>query len=177
MKLVSDHLRSLNIEKSPKDCRTKWHNLVKSYRLLKFTKRDPGKHIRFHYFVEMDEVLGSTKIPPRKKYEEIQNEDDDVIEIEDNSNEANRKRFRTDVDHEEVPENAPTDDKMTEEINYKEEYYKKKIEEIDKKKDFREKILKIEMEKLELERAKLRLATEKFLYKRQCRDASINLQF
>lgn len=174
--MVSNHLRSLNIKKSLKECRIKWHSLVKSYRILKLNKKHSGKQIKFNYFVEMDDILGSTKMYAGKNEINETKKVNDVIETNGSSNEAHEKDTREDIFQEEVKENT-SDDIKKDEINYEEEYYKRKIEEIDKKKDFREKILKIEEQKLELERAKLRLATEKFLYKKQCRDVSNNIQF
>lgn len=179
--IVSNHLHSLNINKSPKDCRVKWHNLSKSYRIIKVNKRDPGKQTKFFYFDEMDKILGSTK-----RYTEIssmetanaENNTDknrnNVIEVDGSSNEPHKQQQH--IDQEAVTESRINNEKKVRN-NYKNEYYKRKIEEIDQKKNFREKILKFEEEKLDLERAKFRLASEKFLYKKQCRDATINLQF
>lgn len=171
----------MNINKSPKDCRVKWHNLAKSYRVIKVNKREPGKQIKFVYFDEMDAILGSTK-----RYAEVNGVDttnaeddtfknvDNVIDVDGNSNEAQEQQHI--INKEAVTENK-TNCERKDSTNYKNQYYKRKIEEMDQKKDFREKILRIEEEKLELERSKLRLASEKCLYKRQCRDATINLQF
>lgn len=57
--MVSNYLLSLNIVKDAKTCRTKWHHLAKSYRIIKDNKRRTGRgRIKFAFFNEMDEILG-----------------------------------------------------------------------------------------------------------------------
>lgn len=175
--VVSDHLHSLNINKSPKDCRVKWHNLSKSYRIIKVNKRDPCKQTKFVYFAEMDEILGSTKRYARAYQPDLVDtvkNVNNVIEVDGSSNEPHEQQQYI---HNEAATESRINYQINDKTNYKNEYYKRKIEEMDQKKDFREKILRFEKEKLELEKEKFKLASEKFLYKRQCRDATINLQF
>lgn len=61
--MVSGSLLTLNINKDPKSCRTKWHNLAKSYGVIKDNKKDTArKRIKLAFFEEMDDVLGAKKV-------------------------------------------------------------------------------------------------------------------
>lgn len=57
--MVSADLQSVNIEKGVNDCRIKWSNIVRTYKIVKDNKKKTGAgSMRFAYFNEIDEILG-----------------------------------------------------------------------------------------------------------------------
>lgn len=146
-------------QKSIKSIRTKWSNLLRTYKAVVRNQPNNRHPKKFIFFGELDELLkdepfGSGNIP--EKMEENDVSDDTVSESDDESQ----------IVLEYVDENSSVtsanDMQNRQETNWKSNYYRSKISELEDRRQFREKKLQLSISKEERKLRYLQLKEKKY---------------